>query len=291
MNIKEYDNARAFLDDYEAVLLEQESVSQLVLYSAYHCCRNQVIDNAIFGAVLEEDNIQLLFCNVMPYNLVVYALKKDNLQQACIFLADYFGENHLAMNGINARFDVCQSFMEEIKKHQNYTFVEKLGMDIMEIREVNEIKPIEGSYRIAIPNEAKLVAEWIIEFQLEAKTSEMDYEAALLKAEQLIADGKVHFLECPEHEVVTMAVAGRKLAHGIAITYVFTPEEYRGKGYAAANIYYLSKELLEEGNKFCTIFVDKKNPLSFRAYEKVGYQVVEEIYEYKIALVQNIVTS
>lgn len=287
MNIKEYDNARAFLDDYEAVLLEHEPVSQLVLYSAYHCCRNQVVDNALFGVVLEEENIQLLFCNVMPFNLVVYALKTESLLQACISLADYFGKNHIALNGINARLDVCQNFMEQIKQYNNYTFVEKLGMDIMEIRKVNEIKPMEGTYRLALVEEAKLVAEWIIEFQLEAKTSEMDYEAALSKADQLIQESKVHFFEIPDQKVVTMAVAGRNLAHGIAITYVFTPEEYRGKGYAATNIYYLSKELLEQGYEFCTIFVDKKNPLSFRAYEKVGYQVAEEIFEYKIAAMQN----
>jgi predicted GNAT family acetyltransferase len=79
-----------------------------------------------------------------------------------------------------------------------------------------------------------------------------------------------------------MAVITRKLPHGTAIAYVYTPEEYRGKGYAAANMYYLSKKLLEQGGEFCTLFVDKKNPLSNRAYEKVGYKILEDSYEYRI---------
>jgi len=113
-------------------------------------------------------------------------------------------------------------------------------------------------------------------------TSEMDYEAALKKATKYIEDKKIYLYENSEQKVVTMAVAARKLAHGIAITYVFTPEEYRGKGYAAANLYYLSKEMLLQGYEFCTLFVDKKNPLSNRAYEKVGYKILEDNYEFKV---------
>ncbi|MDD3173800.1 MAG: GNAT family N-acetyltransferase [Herbinix sp.] len=282
MVVKEYNSARAFLDDYESVLIEHEPVSQLVLYSAYHCYRDQVTDNALFGAVLEEENIYLIFCNVMPYNLVIYVEKSDNILQSSIALADFFAKNHITINGLNTKYDLCQSFVEQYKKYVSCTFVEKLGLDIMEIRQVNEVKPVDGAYRLALPEEAKLVAEWMIEFQMEALTSEMDYEAALQKATKLIEEGKIHFYEDIEQKVVSMAVAARKLAHGIAITYVFTPEEYRGKGYAAANIYYLSKELLEQGYEFCTIFVDKKNPLSFRAYEKVGYKVVDSVYEYKV---------
>ena len=35
-----------------------------------------------------------------------------------------------------------------------------------------------------------------------------------------------------------------------------------------ANLYYVSKYYLENGFEFCTLFVDKKNPIA-RAYEKI----------------------
>ncbi len=281
MEVKEFNDARTFLNAYEAVLLEKESVSQLVLYSAYHCCQDETCVEAVFGAVVEEDEVYLLFSNVIPYNMALYDVKSEEILQSVLVLADYFGNNHITINGIYARYDICQGFIEQYKKHMNYTFIEKMGMDIMEIKSVNEIKPAEGMHRTALPDEAKLVAEWMIEFQLEALTNEMDYEAALQKASKLIEEGKIFFYENEEQKIVTMAIAARKLVHGIAITYIYTPEEYRGKGYAASNIYYLSKALLEQGYEFCTLFIDKKNPLSNRAYEKVGYKMVEEIYEYK----------
>lgn len=281
MLVKEYYSAQAFLNDYEKVMLEHETLSQLLLYSAYHNIQNEGTDQFIFGAVMDEQDIVLLFCNVAPYDLVIYTVGQMNLTVAVEALADYFGESHLKVHGIIALNDICLSFMERYKKHKNCSFVEKLGMDIMEIREVNEIKPVDGIYRLAAPEDAKLVAEWMIEFQMEALTSEMDYEAALKKAVKQIEEGKIHFLEDTEKKIVSMAIAARKLAKGITITYIYTPEEFRGKGYAAANIYHLSKELLEKGNEFCSLFVDKRNPLSNRAYEKVGYKVVGDCYEYK----------
>lgn len=285
MLIKEYKNARTFLVDYEAVLLEHEADSQLVLYAAYHNCQSEESEKIIFGAVLEEQDASLLFCNIMPYDLAIYSVEQENNIQASIELADYLGNRQVVIHGIVARLDVCQSFMEQYKKYINCSFVEKMGMDIMEIRELNEIKPVDGTYRLALPEDAKLVAEWMIEFQLEALTSEMDYEAALLKAEKQIGEGKVHFYEDNEHKIVSMAMASRKLVHGITIMYIYTPQVHRGKGYAAANIYHLSKELLEQGNEFCTLFVDKKNPLSNRAYEKVGYKVIGDCYEFKAVTV------
>ena len=127
-----------------------------------------------------------------------------------------------------------------------------------------------------------MIADWMIEFQIEALTSELDYEAALQKASDYITENKIYVFENDEKRLVTMAAITRKLVHGVAITYVFTPEEFRGKGYAATNMYYLSKEQLGKGYEFCTLYVDKKNPLSNRAYEKVGYHILEDSYEYQL---------
>ncbi len=282
MLVKEYNIARTFLEEYEKILLEQESVSQLLLYTAYSNSKNEGKDQAIFGAVLEDQSAVLLFCNVAPYDLVIYAVRTDSVIQAAVVLADFLEDSHITVYGIVAIHEICQSFIEQYKKHVNCSFVEKLSMDIMEIRKIQEVKPVEGVYRLARREEAKLVAEWMIEFQLEALANEMDYEAALKKAVKQIEERKIHFYEDTEEGIVTMAVAARKLAHGVTITYIYTPEINRGKGYAAANIYYVSKELLEQGNEFCTLFVDKKNPLSTRAYEKVGYKIVGDCYEYKV---------
>lgn len=282
MIVKEYDRAHMFLEEYEATLLEREAVSQMIIYNAYQSRNNNIVGKGIFGAVIDEDKTILLYSNIQPHNLLIYAANQENVIAASAFLADYLGNNHISISGINARGDVCQSFMESYKKHISCTFAEKLGTDIMEIRTVNDIKPTEGNQRLATKDDLKLIADWMIEFQIESLLNELDYEAAVKKATKYIDENRIYLYENSEQQVVSMAIAARKLVHGMAITYIFTPEAYRGKGYAAANIYYLSRELLDEGYHFCTMFVDKKNPLSSRAYEKVGYVILEDNYEYKV---------
>ncbi len=280
MLVKEYENARNYLKDHEENLLKNEAASQLVLYEAY--LNQSATDKKLFGVVMEEGIPLLHFCNITPHNMAVYAQSsgKDVTGPAAVLLADYMASNRIPFKGIHAKQEICIPFIEQFKKNVTCTFLEKLSTDIMEIREVNEIKPVEGKHRLALPEEVKLVTDWMVDFQLEALASEINYEKALYKATQFIQENKLYIYEDAEQKPVSMVVASRQLANGVALNYVYTPEEFRGMGYAAANVYFLSKKLLEQGNQFCTLFVDRKNPISARAYEKIGYHILEDNFEY-----------
>jgi predicted GNAT family acetyltransferase len=283
MIVKVYVDADAYLMDYEAVLLEQETISQLVLYDAYRSRQNPDEFAGLFGVVVDEDLTLLHFSNLPPRNLSIYI--QDNsidIRMATMLLADYMVENQILPEGLNAKYEVCEAFIEQFSKKINCTFAERMALDIMEIRELIDIKPTEGITRLAIPNEVKLITEWMIQYQIEALAKEIDYESALVSTSKLINYNRLYVFENSLQIVVSMAATTRQLANGIAISYVFTPEEYRGMGYGATNIYNISRKYLEEGNKFCTLFVDKKNMLSKRAYEKVGYSIIDDMYEYKL---------
>ncbi len=286
MVVKEYDNARAYLNEHEDRLLEQEAVAQLFLYNAYQKLDVTKNQKCLFGVIMQAEIPILHFCNVEPQAMVIYMDGKvsDMDNDAAILLADHVISNHITIEGLIGKQGVCQAFISQYKKNANGTFLEKIGVDIMEIREINEINPVEGRHRLAEPEEVKLITEWMINYQLEARTSEINYETALESATKLIEGDKFYIYEDMQQNIVTMAAASRKLVHGIGLNYIYTPEEYRSKGYAAANLYYMSKELLEQGNEFCTLFVDKNNPLTSRAYEKVGYYILEDLYEYQLLL-------
>lgn len=283
MVVKVYDNAKLFLEENETALLERESVSQLVLYNAYQIQKNIQENNGQLGVVMEEDEIILHFSNRPPHNMAIYIYDNSkDTNAAAMLLADYMAENQIHFEGIHASQEICEAFIDQYRKSVKSTFAEKMAMDIMEITQVNELKGVEGKTRLAIPEEAKLMTEWLVQFQIEALTKEIDYESALVKITRLIDDNKLYVFEDTNEAVVSMAASTRQLIHGIAISYVYTPEEYRGMGYAAANVYNVSKKYLDDGNDFCTLFVDRKNLLSKRAYEKVGYETIDEMYEYKL---------
>ena len=287
MVVREYDNAQAYLDDYETNLLENEPVSQLILYNAYQVREGSTKEDISFGAVLDEGDFPLIhYCITPTYNMPIYAENedKDKIIKASAQLAKHLADKKISIMGLNARYEVCQAFASEYKKHIESNFIEKLGMDIMVLRELNYVDLIEGTARFASMDEVKLITEWMIEFQIESRASVINYEDALHNAKKYIEDNRVYVFEDTQQEVVSMAIATRKLANGIAISNVYTPEEFRGKGYAASNIFYMCKDILDKGYKFTTLFVDKKNLISNRSYEKLGFQIVDNNYDFQLVL-------
>jgi len=70
---------------------------------------------------------------------------------------------------------------------------------------------------------------------------------------------------------VSQAVHARSTRNGAVINGVYTPPNYRRKGYATSVVTELTRILLERGNKFCSLFADAENPVSCGIYRKIGY--------------------
>lgn len=63
-------------------------------------------------------------------------------------------------------------------------------------------------------------------------------------------------------------VSADYLINGISVSLVYPTKEARGKGYGLDVVYNLSKEYLNRGNKFCSLFVDKRNSILNAVYKK-----------------------
>ena len=78
--------------------------------------------------------------------------------------------------------------------------------------------------------------------------------------------------------MVSLAAFGNPTPNGIRIGPVYTPPEYRRRGYASALVAELSERLLEK-RRFCFLFTDLVNPTANRIYEQIGYRRVCEAAE------------
>jgi uncharacterized protein len=63
---------------------------------------------------------------------------------------------------------------------------------------------------------------------------------------------------------------------------VYTPPEYRRKGYATACVAALSQKLLDEGCERCFLLTDLANLTSNHIYQEIGYIPVCDWHEYSI---------
>jgi predicted GNAT family acetyltransferase len=74
-----------------------------------------------------------------------------------------------------------------------------------------------------------------------------------------------------------MAGNPRKTKNTISIGPVYTPPEFRKKGYASALVARLSQKNLDAGYQKCVLLTDLKNPTSNKIYQEIGYKSVCDV--------------
>ena len=137
-----------------------------------------------------------------------------------------------------------------------------------------------GRLRPAQTADRELLARWWVGFVEEADPQPVSIEAAQAAIDaRLSTRSPIVFVWEVDGDAVSMASARGKTSHGIRIGGVYTPPEYRRRGYASACVASLSQRLLDEGRDFCYLFTDARNPTSNRIYQAVGYELVCSVTE------------
>jgi predicted GNAT family acetyltransferase len=72
---------------------------------------------------------------------------------------------------------------------------------------------------------------------------------------------------------VTMS---RNTPHAVQISSVYTPNEFRGNGYASNAVAAASREALAAGASFCVLFADPEPAQPARIYRSIGYRPIRD---------------
>ena len=125
----------------------------------------------------------------------------------------------------------------------------------------------EGSVRIATKSDADLVREWGKSYDAE-KPANVNIEKFLSRK---LEDGLLFFWIDSEPKAL-LTLSGINCS-GNRISSVFTPEEYRGNGYATSLVHEMSTRLLAAGKTFITLNTEMGDPAE-RIYEALGYYTI-----------------
>lgn len=143
---------------------------------------------------------------------------------------------------------------------------------VFELREVMPVPAAAGFARMAGPDDALLLQEWVDAFSEEALPagSPKDPRAGA----RLAGIGRTWLWCEPGGEPMSVAVNHRRVAGWWAFGYVYTPPARRGHGWATSLVAHASAWALRSGAIGCTLFTDLANPVSNRIYERIGYRRV-----------------
>jgi predicted GNAT family acetyltransferase len=135
--------------------------------------------------------------------------------------------------------------------------------------------PPAGRLRIAGADDLDLVTEWVGSFIRDAGMATSRVRAL---AEDRVSEEAL-FLWC-NGGPKSMAAWSGSTPNGVRIGYVYTPSEYRGRGYASALTAAVSQRALDAGRRFCFLFTDLANPVSNSIYQSIGYTPVGDVVDW-----------
>jgi predicted GNAT family acetyltransferase len=132
--------------------------------------------------------------------------------------------------------------------------------------------------RLANEDYKALLENWSLRFSNDCGLGD-----DLAKAKEYAASAikyKTRYLWELDSKPVSMAGVGGNTPNGIRVSWVYTPPELRGKGYASALVATLSQAQLDAGKKLCFLYTDLANPTSNAIYQRIGYKKVSESTHY-----------
>lgn len=133
-----------------------------------------------------------------------------------------------------------------------------------------------GMLRIAQEADLPIITPWAAAFSEEARLTDPTDPREV--ARDRVGQGSVFIWD--DGRPVSMAAWAGRTERGIRINFVYTPPDYRKRGYASACVADLTQRLLDEGQAFCCLYTDLANPTSNRIYQAIGYRPVCDMSDY-----------
>lgn len=138
-------------------------------------------------------------------------------------------------------------------------------------------RPTRGDLRRADEHDRGILIEWMRAFAQEAGVPGADDTERMIDARLRMGGLAVWYDDGP----TSMIGIQPQVAGVVRIGPVYTPPEYRRRGFAGAAVAAASRRALAAGAEKCMLFTDLANPTSNKIYAEVGYRPIAEWEEHE----------
>jgi uncharacterized protein len=272
VNVVSYKTAAEFLTKAGDWLEQAEAENNLILGIA-----------AFFKSYVGQPKIEPYFLMVQNAGMIVGAalmtpprriLITSMPDPAVTLLADHLLAEQAPVPGVLGPKAEAKRFADYWTTKTGRSCRPKMSERIYMCENVILPTKLPGRLRLATRDDEALLSIWCVQFCLDARIED---ETIYFKAQlpRKIADQSLFVLE--SDEAVSMAAIERESAHGIAISWVYTPPNLRKQGHATSCVAALTQRMLDSGKKFCCLYTDLANPTSNSIYQKIGYREICDV--------------
>lgn len=220
-------------------------------------------DEPLLMATAQEDDRRLVILQTIPEQMIIAGdvFSKEGIRKLVRILDSpgFVGE---------------QSILEPLLlPHSMYEVHMEQGMYALTNVEMPQV-PKNVVFRSILDDERQQALAFASGFLYEVETRPSERQLAQLHQSMTrhIEQGSLYGL-FSGRVLVAMAAATRPTQTGITISYVYTPEELRGNGYASYLVAKLSEHLLQS-YPVVTLYTDWSNQTANKIYQHVGFELV-----------------
>ena len=272
IEIVSHNHASELISLSGAYLEQDESENNRPLGHAYRLAENPHAYDAeppLLLSILEHGKAVGVAMVIPPYGSIILSRIGTKVEAAVVQLVHYLRGIDVQISGIIGPAVEAQALSDcWVEGRLNVSARISMRLRIFEARSVANLPLSPGKLRLARPEDQPLMARWIADYT-EAVGKPISFDIAKSWTEVLIQNQQLHIwdIECP----VSIAAVDRPTRNGIAIHSVYTPPEYRSKGYATSSVLLLTQKMLTDRYSFCCLYTDLSNPTSNSIYVKIGY--------------------
>jgi predicted GNAT family acetyltransferase len=263
-----------FLKRAEPWLLDREAEDGLLLgFASERRARGESEVDALFATVEMHGDVVGCILRTPPHKLLVTAMPTGAAGAVAEIVSDRYDE----IPAVLGRSDVAEAVASSWAALKGVAVRPGMRQCIYRLDEVVHPSGVPGRLRVAEPDDIDLVLEWTRGF-----ADDVGHQFALRsEATVTLVEAGAMFL-WDDGAPVSMAVARGRTPNSIRVGYVYTPRELRGRGYASATVAEVSQRMLDSGLRFCVLYTDLSNQTSNAIYQRIGYQVVQEVSDFDI---------
>jgi predicted GNAT family acetyltransferase len=278
VTLRRFEDPDAFAEAAMLFLLQHEAEHCLLIGLVAQAIENPARwDGPITFAAVERDGRPIAVALRTPPYVPVFSRIED--ADAIPLLVDFFVGDE-SIDGFHAPAEAGALIAEEWARRTSLTISISRPERIYKVERVEPVLGVPGSMRRASSADRDLLIAWNERFVQEAFGEDMAHGHAVRAVDIRLTSEQSGFAFWEDGGPVCMVGFSGPTPDGIRIGPVYTPPEFRRRGYGSAATAALSRELIDEGRRFCVLFADLNNPTSNHIYQEIGYRPVADVAVY-----------
>ena len=274
MKLIKFDDPVQYYQQVESYLLSSEAIHCLIFEISKGLCRPQNDASQPYLAVVENNKFIVATAIQTPPRKLI--LSKAIAKAVEIIVRD-LSNNFQSLPGIIAPKIEAEAFVDSWRCLTDRSYELDVAMSVHQLETVQPINSAAGKLRLAVESDRHLLTDWGRAFETEALGENTPKSDSQLWFDRHLENQSLFVWQ--DNVAVSMAACSGATPNGIRINAVYTPPEYRGRGYATSCVAEVSRQLRDR-YKYCFLFTNLANPVSNHIYRKIGYLPMGDISNY-----------